>query len=175
MYKVYLSLINNLEKDGTTDYDTKFYRVNEIADQIEKELIKGNNFVVYTNKRGMKKEEIIKDINIIKPDVYVAINIYNGNNECFEIFTKVGCEISNGFAKEIYKELDSVWPYKIKDKGVIYNDKIKEMMNINFPGILINIGCYGNDENIKGLLNNKYKIAVAIKSGIVNASKLKPC
>lgn len=175
MYKVYLSPATNYRGFGIDEFGLESYRMNEIANILEKLLINEGHFIVYRNKENMTREEIIKDSDNFFPDIHVAIHSYSSDNKGIEIYTKVGSEVSNGFAKEIYKELYKIYYNKTVDPGVIYNDKIIEIMSVKSPAVLVNVGCHKSADDVNWMLNNKEKIAEAIKEGIVKATKLRPC
>ena len=175
MYKVYLNLVTSNTSSELNEANLENYRMNQIADIIQNELIKEGNFVVYRNKNNMTSEEIINDINSVMPNICIVLKSKEPSKNEVEVYTKVDCEISNGYAKEIYKQLSKVNFYKQLDGGVIYNDKIKEIMDINLPGVLISMGSLSNKEYVEGDINNLTNISIAIKNGIVKATKLRPC
>lgn len=175
MYKIYLSPSNQDKSFGVGDFGSESFRMNEIADVVEKELLALGNFAVYRNKEYMTKEEIITHNNEIKPYVHIAIHSNYGNKQGVESYPKVGCEISNGFAKEIYKSLQRIYYDKTKDAGVIYDEKIVEINKVNSPAVLIQVGYHDNTMDSKWMVQNIDEIGMAIVKGIVEGFKLKNC
>ena len=175
MYKVYLNPLTCMEGIGIKNFGLPNHWINQIVDEIKKYLIKEGNYVVYTKKENMTAEQIINDNNEISPNIYVAINTSSETTKGIEVYTKVGCEISNGYAKETYKELSKVYYDKQIDNGVIYKDKVVELMKIDSPAILINLGCNKNKHDVDWIVNNITGISLAIEKGIVKATKLRPC
>jgi N-acetylmuramoyl-L-alanine amidase len=174
MYKIYLSPSTQDKSLGIGEYGTEEYRMNMIADIVERILISSQDFVVYRNRRGMNREEIIKESNILNVDIHIAIHSNYGGDNGPECFPKLNSERSNGVAKEIYKGLQKIY-YDITNNGVTYNNKIVEISNVNSPAVLIEIGYHDNIKDVEWIINNIYLIGEAIAYGIIEGMKLKVC
>lgn len=175
MYKIYLSPSTQDKSLGIGEYGTEEYRMNMIADVIERILVGSGDFVVYRNRKGMKKEDIIKESKILKVDIHVAIHSNYGVSNGPECFPKVGCERSNGVAKEIYKGLKKIYNDSDTDNGVTYSNKIIEIMNVNSPAVLVEVGYHDNAKDAEWIINNIYIIGETIAYGIIEGMKLKVC
>lgn len=175
MYKIYLSPSTQDKSLGVGEYGTEEYRMNMIADVVERILVSSEDFVVYRNRRGLNKEEIIKESNALNVDIHVAIHSNYGRSNGPECFPKVECERSNGVAKEIYKELKKIYYNKEVDNGVIYNNKIVEITSVSSPAVLVEVGYHDNIKDAEWIINNIYIIGEAIAYGIIEGMKLKVC
>ncbi|MBR6613399.1 MAG: N-acetylmuramoyl-L-alanine amidase [Clostridia bacterium] len=175
MYKIYLSPSTQDKSLGVGKYGTEEYRMNMIADVVERILVGSSNFVVYRNRREMSRDEIIKESNILKVDIHVAIHSNYGGSNGPECFPKVNCERSNGVAKEIYKHLKKVYYDKETDNGITYSNNIIETMNVNSPSVLVEVGYHDNMKDAEWIVDNIYIIGEAIAYGIIEGMKLKVC
>ena len=175
MYKVYLSPSTQDKSFGISNYGTEEFRMNQIADVVEQELLKNGDYAVFRNVLGMNKEEIINDSNDVKPNVHVAIHSKFGNKPGCECYVKVGDETSNGFGKEVYKEILTLYYNKNIDNGIIYDKNVIEINKVNSPAILIEVGCHDNNDDVKWIIENTGNIGKAIARGIVKGFTLKIC
>lgn len=175
MYKVYLSPSTQDKSFGTGDFGTEEFRMNQIADAVEKILLQSGDYAVFRNVPGMTKEEIIRDSNETKPNIHIAIHSNYENDPGPSCYVKVGDEVSNGFGKEIYKEVMAIYHDKSIDKGLIYDEKIVEINKVNSPAILMMLGSHNNVKDAEWLVGNIDNIGRAIARGIVKGFTLKPC
>ena len=175
MNKVYLSPSRQSNSFGVGDFGSEEYRMNLIADIVERKLLETGEYVVYRNKENMTKQDIIKDSNNTNSDVHIAIHSYYGKGQGIITYPKVGDEKSNGFAKEIYKELYKEYYDKTKDNGLIYDEKVIEIMGVKSAAVLIQVGCHDNLKDVQWIIQNKELIGEAIVRGIIKGFKLKPC
>lgn len=175
MYKVYLSPSTQDKSFGVGDFGSEEFRMNQIADSVERNLLQTGEYAVYRNVPGMTKEEIIMDSNEVKPWVHIAIHSNYGNKVGCECYVKVGDEVSNGFGKEIYKEIMKIYYNKDIDNGLIYDQNILEINKVTAPAILIEIGCHDNENDVNWILSNVEKIGKSIANGIIKGFTLKPC
>ncbi len=175
MYKIYLSPSTQDKSLGVGEYGTEEYRMNMIADVVEKVLAGTGNFVVYRNRRGMKREDIIKESNALNVDIHIAIHSNYGGTNGPECFPKVNCERSNGIAKQIYRGLKGIYYNLETDNGITYNNNIIETMNVNSPAVLVEVGYHDNIEDAEWIIRNIYKIGEVIAIGIIEGMKLKIC
>ena len=149
--------------------------MNQIADVVEQLLLKSGKYVVYRNISGMSKEEIIKNSNEVSPYIHIAIHSQYGNRPGCECYVKVGDEISNGFGKEIYKEVLELYNNKNMDNGIVYDKSVIEINKVNSPAVLIEVGCHDNIDNAKWIVQNIHNIGKAIYKGIEKGVALKVC
>ena len=175
MYKVYLSPSTQDKSFGVGDFGVEDFRMNQIADIVEQDLLERGDYAVFRNVSGMTKEEIIKDSNDVKPNIHVAIHSNYGNKPGCECYVKVGDETANGFGKEIYKEVLALYHDKSIDNGIIYDEKVIEINKVNSPAILIEVGCHDNLNDSKWMIANIPSIGDAIARGIVKGFTLKVC
>lgn len=175
MYKVYLSPSTQDKSFGAGEFGVEEFRMNQIADVVEKVLLQTGEYAVFRNVSGMTKEEIIKDSNDVKPNIHVAIHSNYGNKPGCECYVKVGDETSNGFGKEVYKEVLALHYNKTIDNGLIYDKNVVEINKVNSPAILIEVGCHDNDNDAKWMIANIDNIGKAIARGIVKGFTLKVC
>ena len=124
MYKVYLSPSTQDKSFGVGDFGVEEFRMNQIADVVEQSLLQSGEYAVFRNVSGMTKEEIIADSNDAKPNIHVAIHSNYGNKPGCECYVKVGDETSNGFGKEVYKEVLALHYDKNIDNGLVYDKNI---------------------------------------------------
>ena len=170
MYKVYLSPQTQDENIGAEQF-----RMQQIADVVEQYLLQTGDYAVYRNVINMTQQEIINDSNEVKPDMHVAIHSNYGTNKGIECYVKVGCEKSNGFGKEIYKQVLSIYYDKNVDNGLFYDAKIQEINKVECPAILIVVGNHNNMSDIAWIANNIENIGQEISKGIEKGFMLKSC
>jgi len=175
MYKVYLSPSTQDKSFGVSNFGTEEFRMNQIADVVEQELIEQGNFAVFRNVPTMSKHEIIKDSNDVKPAIHVAIHSNYGKKIGPECHIKENCEISNGFGKEVYNKLIKVYYDKSIDNGLIYDKKIIEINEVESPAILIMVGCHDDLNDVNWVIENIKEIGKSIADGIKKGVTLKVC
>lgn len=175
MYRIYLSPSTQSKSFGVGSFGTEEYRMNMIADVVERKLLENGNFLVFRNKSNMTKETIIKDSNNIKADMHIAIHSNYGGARGPECFVKVGDERSNGIAKEIYKALIKIYYDKSTDNGLEYNNEILEIMMVKASAVLVELGYHDNVKDAKWITDNIEEIGTAIANGIIESLKLKVC
>ena len=175
MYKVYLSPSTQDKSFGVDNFGSEEFRMNQIADVVQEMLLSKGGYVVYRNVRNMTKEEIINDSDEVRPDIHIAIHSNYGNKQGCECFVKVEDRISNGFAKEIYKNINKIYYDSNIDNGIIYDKDIIEINKVKSPAILIEVGYHDNKNDAKWIVNNIKNIGEAIAEGIESAFKLKVC
>ena len=175
MYKVYLSPSTQDKSFGVGDFGTEEFRMNEIADEVERKLLETGDFIVFRNKPNMTKKQIIEQSNTLKSDMHIAIHSNYGGAAGPECFVKVGDERSNGIAKEIYKNIIKVYYDKSIDNGLSYNSEIMEIMEVNSSAVLVEVGYHDNIKDARWIVDNIEKIGVSIAEGIKESLKLKVC
>lgn len=175
MYKVYLSPSTQDKTFGVGNFGSEAYRMNQIADEVEKQLFELREYVVYRNNVKMTKEDIIEDSNKQNADIHVAIHSNYGKEQGINCYTKENCLRSNGVAKEIYKQLIGIYYDKNIDRGIIYDNKIVEVTNIKNAAVLVEVGFHGNIEDSNWIIKNIKDIGKAIANGIDKGIRLKLC
>jgi len=175
MYKVYLSPSTQDKSFGVGDFGTEEFRMNQIADVVERLLIQDGEYAVFRNVPDMTREEIINDSNDTNPNIHVAIHSNYGNRPGPECYIKVGDETSNGFGKEVYRELMSIYHDKSIDNGLVYDENIVEINKVKSPAILIAVGCHDIETDAKWIVENIEIIGRAIADGIQKGFTLKVC
>ncbi len=175
MYKVYLSPSTRAKSFGTNNFGTEEFRMNQIADIVERELLKTGEFAVYRNVNGMTIDEIIKDSNDVGPNVHVAIHSSYGNKLGCNCYVRVEDDLSNGIGKEIYKQLLSIYYNKNMDNGLTYDKTITEIHKVNSAAIKIELGNRENKEDANWIIYNIENIGKAIAIGIEKGFALKLC
>ena len=156
MYKVYLIKT----KENEVNEDTS----NEILNEIEKHLINLGNFVVFRSREKTLNDQAINEINMLNIDIF--INIFNSSKERIICYPKKDCNLSNGFAKEIYKEIKKNYCYNTIENDVVYEHHMLETAHVKCPFVLIESGIKAQDAKL---------IGKCIGIGIENAFKLRPC
>lgn len=175
MYKVYLSPSTQDKSFGKGDFGAEEYRMNQIADYVEKRLLETKEFIVFRNKPNMTKKEIIEESNSLNVEMHIAIHSNYGGAQGPECFVKVGDERSNGIAKEIYKKIMKIYYDKDIDNGLSYNNEIIEIMSVESSSVLIEVGYHDNIKDANWIVGNIEKIGIAIAEGIRESLKLKVC
>ena len=175
MYKVYLSPSTQSKSFGVGSYGSEEFRMNQIADVVEQTLLETGDYAIYRNVSQMTKDEIVQDSNEARPNVHIAIHSDYGNNKGIKCYVKVGDEASNGFGKEIYKEVLGIYYDKKIDNGIIYDEKIVEINKVNSPAALIVVGCHDDEYDSKWIVTNINAIGSAIAKGIEKGFTLKIC
>lgn len=175
MYKIYLSPSTQDKSFGVGDFGTEEFRMNQIADVVERKLLESGEFLVFRNKPNMTKNQIIDESNNLKIDMHIAVHSNYGGAMGPECFVKVGDEKSNGIAKEIYKSIMKVYHDKSIDNGLSYNKDIVEIMGVEASAVLVEVGYHDNVKDARWIVGNIEKIGVAIAEGIIASLKLKIC
>lgn len=175
MYRVYLSPSTQDKSFGVGNFGVEEFRMNQIADAVEQQLLQTGEYAIFRNVAGMTKEEIVEDSNEAKPNIHVAIHSNYGNKPGCECYVKVGDETSNGFGKEVYKEVLAIYYDKSVDNGLFYDEKIKEINKVKSPAILIEVGCHDNIKDAEWIVENITNIGKAIARGIDKGFALKVC
>ena len=175
MYKVYLSPSTQEKSFGVGDFGTEEFRMNQIADEVEKVLLEKGDYAVFRNVSDMTREEIIQDSNEINANIHIAIHSNYGKINGPVCYIKVGDETSNGFGKEIYKEIMSFYIDKSVDNGLIYDENIIEINKVKSPAVLIMLGNHENEMDSKWIVENIESLGKAISKGIEKGFNLKVC
>lgn len=175
MYKVYLSPSTQDKTFGIGNFGNESYRMNQIADEVEKQLLILREYVVYRNNFQMTKEDIIEDSNNQKADIHIIIHSNYNEERGISCYIKENCLRSNGVAKEVYKQLQSIYYDKNIDNGIIYDNKIEEISKVNNASVLVEVGCNKNLQDANWIAQNIKEIGKAIAIGIDKGIHLKLC
>ena len=153
MPKIYLSPSVQHQNVGVGDYGTEEKRCNEIADVVERELKKNNNFTVFRNNPNMALSELIVDSNKNNVDIHFSIHTNAGVN------TARGCEVyayakgteGDKLAQIVYRRLSAITPSE--DRGVKYNS-LAETRQTKAIAVLTEVAFHSNEEDAKWMIDN---------------------
>ena len=156
---------------GYGDFGTEEYRMNRIADILEKLLVE-EGFTVYRNNPNEKLSAAVKKSNEIKPDIHVALHS-NASGEGFnaqgpEIFANRPDTSGARLAQAIYDEIMEIYPDPTKGRGVLYTSSLYEIVRTNAPAVLLEVAFHDNPEDANWIIENEEQIAQAIANGINN-------
>lgn len=174
MYKVYLSPSTEKNLIGKKDYGYEEYRMNQIANTVEQELINKGTYIVFRNMEEMTTDEIIEDSNNIRPNLHIAFHTKSGEKEALQIEVNDNNEYSNALGKEIAKQIQNIYHTK-SDNIIAYTNTKKEIIEISAPAVCIYLGCRNNIKDIEWIIDNIDKIGKSIACGIEEYFKLKKC
>lgn len=165
----------------STQYDNSYIEVNgirttegkvmqEIGNMVRDNLIKRGVEVHMNNPSQGVNGHVARGNSIPGVDCYVALHSNavgngSGNAQGILVITRDGVE-SRKLSRIMYDKLQSIYPYKEKSRGIIFNNKYKEINSPNPPTLIAEIGFHDNYKDAKFLLENKQKIADAVADAI---------
>ena len=166
---IYLSPSAQEYNIGYGDFGSEEYRMNSIADIVEK-LLKEQGYTVYRNNPNERLSQIVRESNEINPDIHVALHS-NASGEGFsaqgpEIFANRPNTPGDRLANQIYNEIMQVYPDPTKGRGVLYTSSLYEIIRTNAPAVLLEVAFHDNPEDAQWIIDNESQIAQAIVSGI---------
>ena len=166
---IYLSPSAQEYNIGYGDFGSEEYRMNRIADIVEK-LLKEQGYTVYRNNQNERLSQIVRESNEINPDIHVALHS-NASGEGFsaqgpEIFANRPNTPGDRLANQIYNEIMQVYPDPTKGRGVLYTSSLYEIIRTNAPAVLLEVAFHDNPEDAQWIIDNESQIAQAIVSGI---------
>jgi N-acetylmuramoyl-L-alanine amidase len=166
---IYLSPSAQEYNIGYGDFGSEEYRMNRIADIVEK-LLKEQGYTVYRNDPNERLSQIVRESNEINPDIHVALHS-NASGEGFsaqgpEIFANRPNTPGDRLANQIYNEIMQVYPDPTKGRGVLYTSSLYEIIRTNAPAVLLEVAFHDNPEDAQWIIDNESQIAQAIVSGI---------
>ena len=166
---IYLSPAAQEYNIGYGDFGSEEYRMNRIADIVEK-LLKEQGYTVYRNNPNERLSQIVRESNEINPDIHVALHS-NASGEGFsaqgpEIFANRPNTPGDRLANQIYNEIMQVYPDPTKGRGVLYTSSLYEIIRTNAPAVLLEVAFHDNPEDAQWIIDNESQIAQAIVSGI---------
>lgn len=175
MFKIYLSPNIQDEMFGIGNFGSESYRMKQITDEVEKELLKLKRYVVYTNNSEYLTDKIVANSNSQEVDLHIVIRSNYENIIGIRCVPKTNCIRSNGVAKEIYKKLHSIYYDKTVDDGVMYESQNKEINSVKSPAVIVEVGNNKNINDANWIVENIYEIANKIACGIDKGMYLKLC
>ena len=154
---------------GYGDYGSEEYRMNRIADIVEK-MLRDQGYTVYRNNPNEKLSDAVRRSNEVNPDIHVALHS-NASGEGFsaqgpEIFANRPNTPGDRLANLIYNEIMQIYPDPTKGRGVLYTSSLYEIIRTNAPAVLLEVAFHDNPEDAQWIINNEDQIAQAIVSGI---------
>ena len=166
---IYLSPSAQEYNIGYGDFGSEEYRMNRIADLVEK-MLKNQGYTVYRNNPNERLSQIVRESNEINPDIHVALHS-NASGEGFsaqgpEIFANRPNTPGDRLANQIYNEIMQVYPDPTKGRGVLYTSSLYEIIRTNAPAVLLEVAFHDNPEDAQWIIDNESQIAQAIVSGI---------
>ena len=166
---IYLSPSAQEYNIGYGDFGSEEYRMNRIADIVEK-MLKEQGYTVYRNKPKEKLSDVVRRSNEVNPDIHVALHS-NASGEGFsaqgpEIFANRPNTPGDRLANLIYNEIMQIYPDPTKGRGVLYTSSLYEIIRTNAPAVLLEVAFHDNPEDAQWIIDNESQIAQAIVSGI---------
>ena len=154
---------------GYGDYGSEEYRMNRIADIVEK-MLRDQGYTVYRNNPNEKLSDAVRRSNEVNPDIHVALHS-NASGEGFsaqgpEIFANRPNTPGDRLANLIYNEIMQIYPDPTKGRGVLHTSSLYEIIRTNAPAVLLEVAFHDNPEDAQWIINNEEQIAQAIVSGI---------
>ncbi len=154
---------------GFGDFGSEEYRMNRIADIVEK-LLREKGYIVYRNNPNDSLSEIVEESNKLSPDIHVAIhsNASGGNYQGRgpEIYASRPNTSSSRLANAIYDEIIKIYPEPELGRGVLYNQNLYEIRETLAPAVLLEVAFHDNELDAKWIMENENEIAEAIVRGI---------
>jgi len=136
---IYIDMLENKEDDNFVNVlENKF---------------KENEYIVYRSA-NIQSEELIEEVNKIKPDVYVSLNVLNNNDEGIHIYTNNEYSLGNDIANKIYNQTKLLYNNLNNEKDVYYTNNIKELSEIKIPTVYVELKCA--EENQENVINALY-------------------
>ena len=166
---IYLSPSAQEYNIGYGDFGSEEYRMNRIADIVEK-MLKEQGYTVYRNNPNEKLSDVVRRSNEVNPDIHVALHS-NASGEGFsaqgpEIFANRPNTPGDRLANLIYNEIMQIYPDPTKGRGVLYTSSLYEIIRTNAPAVLLEVAFHDNPEDAQWIIDNESQIAQAIVSGI---------
>lgn len=161
---IYLSPSTQEKNVGVGNYGSEEFRMNQVADVVEKILI-NHGVKVYRNRPDWDLKEVVKDSNLRKPNLHFAIHSNAGGGRGAEILAYSTQSEGAKAAKIIYDEFEKI--ANIKGRGIKFNSKFYELNSTNAPAILIEVAFHDNIEDANWIINNIEKIGISLAKGVL--------
>ncbi len=171
MPKVYLSPSTQQGNIGYGNYGSEEYRMNQIADSVERHLCaKKDQITIYRNRPDMTLSQIVADSNSKNPDIHVAIHSNATGKPNSTTRGALGFAYKQGtkadqLIRDIYDEVAKLTP--TNDLGISYSTSLYELTNTKAPAALIEIGFHDNPDDAQFIMNNIDNYGAAIARGIM--------
>ena len=162
---VYLSPSTQENNIGYGNYGTEEKRMNEVANVVER-ILKQQGVVLYRNKPEWDLEQVVKDSNIKKPNLHLAIHSNAGGGRGCEVYAYSKGNSGEKAATAIYKEVSAITP--TTDRGVKINPKFYELKTTTATAVIVEIAFHDNKEDAEWIIGNTEKIGVAIAKGTLS-------
>ena len=146
----------------------------DVLENVKKNLIEADKFIVYSGINKTKKE-IIEESDNIKSDLHIVIQNTKENSKGPIVYIKTASDSSNGFGKEIYKKVMKIYNDKNIDNAIDFDTKIVEIEKAPNSGVALMLFSVDNKQDQNWVLNNIISISKAISDGIIEGFKLRPC
>lgn len=169
MYKVY---INIASKNSNNIYEEQ--AMQKLLKEVETNLLKEDKYIVY-NGVDKTTDEAIDESNKIGSDLHLVLQNTTGSSKGPVVFIKTGDDMSNGFGKEIYKEIMKIYNDKSVDNAIDFDTKISEIEKSPKSGVATLLYSVDNKKDSQWFMNNINLIALAITNGIIKGFALRPC
>ena len=166
---IYLSPSAQEYNIGYGDYGSEEYRMNRIADIVEK-MLREQGYTVYRNNPNEKLSDAVRRSNEVNPDIHVALHS-NASGEGFsaqgpEIFANRPNTPGDRLANLIYNEIVQIYPDPTKGRGVLHTSSLYEIIRTNAPAVLLEVAFHDNPEDAQWIIDNESQIAQAVVNGI---------
>ena len=176
MPRIYISPSVQEHNVGVGTYGTEESRMNQIADILQGILVK-KGYEVFRNKPTMALKEVVKDSNLNKVDLHLAIHSNatgNGPNSKAR-GCSVFCHRFQGtgyeFAQNLYSELSKITP--VNDRGISKGEDyfgvgkhLYETAYTTAPASLIELAFHDNTDDAKWILDNMQVIAESLAKAV---------
>lgn len=164
MRRVFLSPSTQEHNIGHGGYGTEELRMNQVADVIER-VLKVHGIAVFRNQPEWSLARVVRESNLIRPDIHLAIHSNAGGGRGAEVFAIQPGTSGDKLAKAVYSELESITPSA--DRGVKYRDSLYELKFTKAPAAIVEVAFHDNPEDAKWILENVEGIGVAIAKGVL--------
>lgn len=169
MYKVYINIDS---KDSAVILEEQ--AMQNLLREVEANLLKEDKYIVY-NGIGKTTAQAIAESNKVNSDLHLVLQNTKGNSKGPVVFIKTGHDMSNGFGKEIYREVMKVYNDKSVDNAIDFDTKVNEIEKAPNSGVALLLFSVDNINDTRWFLNNIRPIGEAITKGIIKGFNLKPC
>lgn len=168
---IYLSPSAQEYNIGFGNFGSEEYRMNRIADIVER-LLKQRGYTVYRNNPENSLSQIVKESNEINPDIHVALHSNASGGQGLgrgpEIYVNRPGIRADMLAKDIYEQIEKIYPEPELGRGVLYSTNLYEIRETLAPAVLLEIAFHDNEKDATWIMENEQQIAEAITKGIDN-------
>lgn len=174
---VYLSPSKQENNKGVGTYGTEEYRMNQIADVVEK-CLTASGIGFYRNNPEWELSQIVANSNTKDVVLHFAMhsNAANGKAQGGEVLVyKKGGEAEK-FANILYEYLEPMTPSA--DRGVKENPDLYELKNTKAPAVLVEYAFHDNTEDAKFIIEHIEELGIVSAKAIckyLNVTFKNPC